>query len=117
MDSAVESETPKSWRFTSGLFDDATNIDVCEVIKRSTNADPEAIANERDSYSPPHVTYTVVAQRGHSRLGPLTVSGVPRAAIVFFDHMYANDQYNRKAFRHEIAIPNDMVPEAWRDLK
>jgi hypothetical protein len=40
---------------------------------------------------------------------------VPREAIRFFDRPYTKDLHLRSAFRHEIGIPEDMIPEAWRD--
>lgn len=113
LDKAREQETPREWRYTPGLFDDASNIAECEIIKRDIT-DSSDVDSRRDSSKPPHVTYTVV---WHRHQGPLTISGVPRVAIVFLDHMYSNDQYQRKAFRHEIGLPEEMVPEAWRDLK
>ena len=111
-------DSPKEWRYTPGLFDDAENVDECEIIARETNADPIEIDSERDSYRPPRVTYTVSVPRPYQpHLGPLTVTGVPRTAIVFFDRSYSNDQYQRQSFRHEIGLPDDMLPDAWRDLK
>jgi len=46
----------------------------------------------------------------------LKIQNVPRSAIIFVDRMYTGNQYLRYAFRHEIALPDDMIPEAWRDL-
>lgn len=112
-------DAPKDWRYTPGLFDDASNVDECDVIARETKADSIEVDSGRDSYRPPRVTYTVSVPRryqGYHR-GPLYVKDVPRTAIVFFDRMYANDQYQRQAFRHEIGLPEEMLPDAWRDLK
>lgn len=119
LDSGNKKNTgPKEWRYSPGMFDDAANVDECEVIARETKADPVEINSQRDSYSPPLVTYTVsIARPYEPHLGPLEVKGVPRTAIVFFDHMYSNDQFLRHTFRHEIGLPDEMVPEAWRDLK
>jgi hypothetical protein len=104
------------WRHVDGLLEDATNIDICNVVARHTKAEPIEIESERDSYNPPLVTYTVVIP-GNQENPPITVVGVPRVAIVFLDSIYSNDQYNRDAFRHEIELPDEMVPDIWRDLK
>jgi hypothetical protein len=40
---------------------------------------------------------------------------VQRKAIRFYDHMYTSDMFLRNAFRHEIQLPDEMVPAAWRD--
>ena len=107
---------PKEWRYKPGMFNDAENVDECLVVARETDADPNEVDSERDSFNPPLVTYTVEVHR-HYHGPPLVVKGVPRTAIVFFDRMYANDQYLRHTFRHEIGLPDEMVPDAWRDLK
>lgn len=112
----IDSGKGVEWRVTRGMLDDATDVEVCRVIARTTEADPLEIENEKDSYRPPHVTYTVEVEIDEEG-PPLTVVGVPRIAIVFLDHSYANDQYNREAFRHEIVLPDEMIPEVWRDLK
>jgi hypothetical protein len=46
----------------------------------------------------------------------MQVKKVPRSAIRLVDRPYTNNQFLRRAFRHEIQLPNDMVPTAWRDL-
>jgi hypothetical protein len=43
--------------------------------------------------------------------------GVPREAIFMVDHRYTNNQLLRAAFRHEIQLPETMVPSAWKDLE
>jgi hypothetical protein len=48
---------------------------------------------------------------------PLTVvrEHVPRAAIHFFNVPYSSDLHLRKAFRQPIGLPNELLPEAWRN--
>jgi hypothetical protein len=106
----------QQWRYFDELLVDGTYMRECHVISRTTLAEPIEIESERDSFSPPLVTYTVLVQLSED--GPLEkVTGVPRTAILFLDHSYTNDQYNRNAFRHEIGLPDEMVPASWRDLK
>ena len=45
------------------------------------------------------------------------VINVPRKAIMFFDEQYMSDNFLRRAFRHEMHLPDDMVPNAWRDMR
>jgi len=47
----------------------------------------------------------------------IEVKGIPRRAIRFVDQPYTSDQHISNAFRHEIAIPDDIFPGTWRDQK
>ena len=38
---------------------------------------------------------------------------VPRDAFVFQDVLYSRDHHLQSSFRHEMMIPNDMMPKAW----
>jgi hypothetical protein len=42
------------------------------------------------------------------------VTHVPRAAIRFSDKPGTTDQHLPGAFRHEIGLPESLVPEAWK---
>jgi hypothetical protein len=46
----------------------------------------------------------------------VNVKHVPRSAIVLLDQPYTGNQFLRHAFRHEMQLPHDMMPLAWRDL-
>merc|ERR1711933_560426 len=41
---------------------------------------------------------------------------VPRDAFVFVDRASITDQLSTRSFRHEIMIPDEMFPKAWRNL-
>lgn len=45
-----------------------------------------------------------------------TIRNVPLTGFFLVDRRYTNNQLLRHAFRHEIALPEAMVPSAWRDL-
>ena len=45
-----------------------------------------------------------------------TVENVPREAISFYYKRYHSDMFVKGAFRHEMMIPDDMLPEAWRNV-
>jgi len=47
----------------------------------------------------------------------IQLQGVPRSAILVVDRPYTSNQNLRRAFRHEIGLPDEMVPPAWRDLR
>ena len=44
------------------------------------------------------------------------VENIPRSSIVFRDVQYSSPQYRRQAFRHEIQLPEDMIPQIWKDM-
>ena len=46
-----------------------------------------------------------------------TVTKVPRKALSFTQQMYGSDMFLKEAFRHEIMIPDEIFPDAWRNLK
>ena len=41
---------------------------------------------------------------------------VPQEAIFFQDRPYTSDQFLDNAFRHDIRIPDELFPEAWKNL-
>jgi len=45
------------------------------------------------------------------------VEYMPRYAILFVDRPYTKDQYAKNTFRHEIGLPDGILPEHWLDLK
>ena len=48
--------------------------------------------------------------------GRQTMEDVPKEAFVFVDKPYTTDMHLRSAFRHEIMIPDELMPEAWKNL-
>lgn len=42
---------------------------------------------------------------------------LPRDAFHFVDEAYTRDNQREQAFRHEMMIPDDMFPEAWKNRK
>jgi len=47
----------------------------------------------------------------------LKLKNVPWDAITFTENPYVGNQYLRRSFRHEIGLPDDIFPEAWKDLR
>lgn len=44
-------------------------------------------------------------------------SGLPRLAFYFFDKPQTTDMYLENAFRHHIGIPDELMPNSWRNLR
>jgi hypothetical protein len=59
--------------------------------------------------------YRVICTTGKNK--ELKVKDVPWSAITFVEKPYTGNQFLRKAFRHEITLPEELVPDSWRDLK
>ena len=84
----------------------------CDVVDRNMNMyDLDVAYDRQDSVYPAHITYTVILTDDD-----IKIVDVPRNAIQFFDNEYMSDNSWRKAFRHEIDLPDHMVPPMWRDL-
>ena len=63
-------------------------------------------------------TYSVrMVQRldGNDNDETVLVKAVPRQAIAVVDRPYSTNQYMKNAFRHEIRLPDHMIPLSWRD--
>lgn len=43
--------------------------------------------------------------------------GLPRAAFYFADEAYQRDHHQPWSFRHDMRIPDDIFPEAWKDTR
>jgi hypothetical protein len=65
---------------------------------------------------PLDVTYTAKIYPQGKDGTNFIMRGIPRRAVEFFDKSYKSDMFLHGVFRHEIALPDHMVPEAWRDL-
>lgn len=44
------------------------------------------------------------------------LKGVPRSQIHFFHRPYKADMFRKESFRHEMIIPDEIFPDAWRNL-
>lgn len=98
----------------AGDVNDVDNAFPCDVVERDASVDLQHAFDRKDSIEPLDVRYTVIVHEDDE--GDRTFTGVPRTAIQFFDEPYTADQFLRSSFRHEIHLPDSMVPDAWRDL-
>lgn len=106
-------------RHEKGLWDSSEFVFPCYLESRSKNmtksnenGTTSSNENDHDSYE-----YTVQLDPWDEATKVFIVEHVPRAAIRFFDEMYTVDDYLRNTFRHEIHLPDELVPEIWRDLQ
>ncbi|CAB9524160.1 Guanylate cyclase [Seminavis robusta] len=58
--------------------------------------------------------YTAVAKINDNKSEKLT--DAPREAFKFVDLAYSSDMFLPNAFRHALMIPDDIFPEAWKNL-
>jgi hypothetical protein len=94
------------WTFVKDLYDTTINAFPCEILERTgENVDTA------DSILPVAERYRVRVWRLEQF--PWTVTHVPRRAIEFFDDKYMSDLHLRNAFRHEMDLPDHMLPLAW----
>ena len=62
--------------------------------------------------------YKYVVRPLVEKTGPkILVKNVPHDVIRYVDKPYTNPQHEKHAFRHSIRFPDDVFPEAWKDLK
>ena len=105
------------WRgHDDGMYDDASygSTKHCEVIGRATSNDAHL---RKDSVLPLDVTYTAKIYPQNSKDGShFIMREIPRRAVEFFDKGYTSDMFLEDVFRHEMTLPDYMVPETWRDL-
>jgi hypothetical protein len=98
-------DTWMPWRTTSLLF--LSDSMPCILVGRSQDG---AFYNAvvRETFVDPH---------GHEHEVEVRVADIPRQAITLAPMTYINPELRRDAFRHEIQLPDEMVPDHWRDLK
>jgi hypothetical protein len=113
-----EDDAVYEWTHTEGIYDDTSNLFPCQVLERDIgDHDLSEVLGRRESIHPLEILYTVRVMEDEDDPEELMYFvSVPREAIVFFDHPYTTDLFLRQAFRHEIHLPDEMVPSEWRDL-
>jgi hypothetical protein len=117
-DSLDDDDDVYEWTYSDGIYDDTGNLFPCQVLERDIgDQDLSEVLGRRESVSPLEVLYTVRVTEDEDESDDETYFvSVPRDAIEFFDRPYTTDLFLRKAFRHEIHLPNEMVSREWRDL-
>jgi hypothetical protein len=57
------------------------------------------------------------SDKGEETVTWIEKTDVPRSAIAFFDKPGHTDMHLPNAFRHAIGIPDEMIPDIWRNLQ
>ena len=90
----------------------------CEIISRDMNransSDSGRSSNNNDSNS---YEYTVKVSRSDGKWKTFFAKFVPQKFIRYIDKPYTSDLHSKNSFRHYIAIPDEVFPETWLDLK
>lgn len=102
---ANNSNTPLE-KFDQTLY----TVVVLEPIDDDEEDDPDELGDENneDGENPIDETYPRYRRR--------TIENVPRRGLKFEDLSYTHDQFLQNAFRHEIHIPDDIFPQAWKNV-
>lgn len=94
--------------------DQVENEDEMAIARNDLSYDAFA-KMEVDGIAEQYVRYDVVVHTGTAQ-GDLEIFSFPRHALRFFDNAYTSDLHLAGSFRHEIAMPDELFPAAWRDL-
>jgi len=97
-----------SWERTSSLRRGQENLRRCRVIARDLPHDQGGSSDKQ--------FVVLVKERSSNRLWQRAVRGVPEDAIMFIDLPRTSDQHLAGAFRHELALPDDMFPQLWMNV-
>ena len=97
----------RRWIDKEGMFVGRNNLHPCKVLYREQSGE-----GADDTYM---VTITHRDDYGGGTKNRL-VKNIPRRAILFRNKPYTSDQQLVNAFRHSIAIPDDMLPPSWKNI-
>jgi hypothetical protein len=106
----VDGKLEYKWTFAKDLYYTTLQVFPCKILERTGE-----YIDTADSIRPVVERYKARIWR-HKQL-PWIVTDVPRRAIEFFDNEYTSDLHLRNAFRHEMDLPDDMLPPAWNDTE
>ena len=117
------------WEESADVFNSTKYARPCDIRQRQfEETKPEGIYRKpldlqryqqmikNKGFEDMYIRFDVVVHTG-TKQGDLEISGFPRKALRFFDRSYTSDLHmSSNAFRHEIQLPEHMVPDKWRDL-
>ena len=106
-----------TWRSSPNIFSMSRYVHRCEVVQRDERHPHSEL--RKDTIMPQDIVYQakVYYDGDNDPDAYWLVHNIPRRAIECFDRNYTSNQFLRNAFRHEIGLPDHLVPEAWRDLR
>jgi hypothetical protein len=100
-----------NWQYKELLYETLSDAYLCDVLERSTDKNKYL---ER-TVSPTLHSYTVRIYMNDDKKA--VIRQVPRRAIEYFDGEYRSDTNVNKAFKHEIGLPDHLLPPAWANYK
>jgi hypothetical protein len=96
------------WKQTRGIYE-LRHLRPCSVLKREHGTKEGTVFTVRVRNRPG------LSEEERIPEGALhIVTHVPRRAVRFSDHPYTTDQHLENAFRHEIDLPDAVMPDSWR---
>jgi hypothetical protein len=102
------------WHLTRGLYD-LKNLRPCQVLKRLEDS-----KSGRSAYAVRMLNRPNVHSMDLNEIIPSNelhiVTHVPRAAVRFSDKGGTTDPHLPSAFRHEIGLPDGLLPAAWQNI-
>jgi hypothetical protein len=107
-DQSKDSITSFRWHLTKGLYD-LKNIRPCRVLKRTEDKSGRSVYAVR-MLNRPGLNAGEIIPKDELHI----VTHIPRPAIRFSDKAGTTDQHLKNAFRHEIGLPEDLIPAAWK---
>ena len=103
-----DSLTSFRWHLTKGLYD-LKNLRPCRILKRVEDKSERSVYAVR-MLNRPGLDDNEIIPEDELHI----VTHIPRSAIRFSDERGTTDQHLKNAFRHEIGLPEDLIPADWK---
>jgi hypothetical protein len=87
--------------------------DYCDVVARYKQNEPKEGEKRRGPTSKDGYFYDIILKRDDNPDFSALVHNVPSQGIFLYDKVFTNDWHLPNAFRHEIMIPDDVMPKTW----
>lgn len=107
-DQSKDSITSFRWHLTKGLYE-LKNLRPCRVLKRMEDKSGRSVYAVR-MLNRPGLNDGELIPKDEFHI----VTHIPRAAIRFSDKTGTTDQHLKNTFRHEIGLPEYLIPAAWK---
>jgi hypothetical protein len=111
----VEVLCRESFRRVQGMTPNAHSLHSCVVVDRYQG--PDGTYRYRAEIFQEETDDVEQAAGLCSRTFLEVLWELPRDAFSFEDKMYSRDHLQHWSFRHEMGIPDDIFPQAWKDLQ
>jgi SET domain len=85
----------------------------CRALKRTKKSESEDEENEESESESSYVYQVELDLNVDGKETKVVVDGVPDTGIFLVDRAYSQDWHLPNVFRHEIMIPDDVMPPAW----